>query len=234
LSLVPPTPSTYQDPHKFLAMIAGGRETFDVPQNSHIYSQGDRADSVYFIQRGGIKVTVTSNHGKQATVAILKAGQFFGEGCLGGQTYRMATTTALAPCRITLIKKIAMNETLEAQPTFAKFFMDHLLSRNSRIEEDVVDLLFNPSEKRLARVLLLLAQYGNADSSRIIPVTMKQEVLAEMIGTTRSRVSFFMNRFREKGLISYEANSEIVVHVSLLAAVLHDHPQLNEARNDDW
>jgi len=161
-----PTFWSHQDPHKFLAIIASGRETFDVAKRAEIFAQDDPADSVYFVQSGRVKVTVLSEHGKQATVAILEQGQFFGEGCLHDrQPYRVATTVTLTPCRITRIEKAAMIEALQGQPAFSKFFMDHLLSRNSRIEEDVIDQLFNSTEKRLARLLLLLAQYGKGRQS---------------------------------------------------------------------
>jgi CRP/FNR family transcriptional regulator, cyclic AMP receptor protein len=225
------TPSTscppQNDPHKFLAMV-DGRTTSEFPKNAEVFAQDDPADAVYFIQSGRVKVTVVSEHGKQATVAILEAGQFFGEGCLNDkQTHRVATTVALTQCRITRIEKDSMSEALRDQPSFSKFFMEHLLSRNSRIEGDVIDQLFNSSEKRLARLLLLLAQYGKEGSPAIIPVTIKQEILAEMIGTTRSRVSFFMNRFREKGFIQYDTET-IVVHVSLLNSLLRDNPHINE------
>jgi CRP-like cAMP-binding protein len=173
-----------------------------------------------------VKVTVTSTQGKEAIVALLEAGQFFGEGCLSGQVHRMATATALTDCRITSIEIAAMREALQDQPSFSKLFMDHLLSRNRRIEEDVIDQLFNSSEKRLARLLLLLANYGKEGSPPIVPVTLSQEALAEMIGTTRSRVSYFMNKFRKLGLIDY--NGTIHVHQSLLNSVLHDKPEIRE------
>jgi CRP-like cAMP-binding protein len=214
------------DPHKFLALIGAGRSTSDYKKNTEIFVQGADANSIFYIQNGRVKVTVTSAQGKEAIVAILEAGQFFGEGCLSGQVHRMATTTALTDCRITSIGIDAMREALEDQPSFSKFFMDHLLSRNRRIEEDVIDQLFNSSEKRLARLLLLLANYGKEGSPPIVPVTLSQEALAEMIGTTRSRVSFFMNKFRKLGLIDY--NGTIHVHQSLLSSVLHDKPEIGE------
>jgi CRP/FNR family transcriptional regulator, cyclic AMP receptor protein len=231
MSIATPTFSPHEDPHKFLALV-GGRETFDVPKQAVIFAQDDRAEAVYFIQSGRVKVTVFSEHGKQATVAVLETGQFFGEGCLNNrQTHRVATTAALTPCRITRIEKASMTEALQDQPTFAKFFMDHLLSRNSRIQEDVIDQLFNSSEKRLARLLLLLAQYGKEGGAAIIPVTLTQETLAEMIGTTRSRVSFFMNKFRENGFIHYDREAT-VVHPSLLNSVLRDIPHIKSADDD--
>jgi CRP/FNR family cyclic AMP-dependent transcriptional regulator len=215
------------DPHKYLALIAYGRTTTDVSKDTEIFAQGAPARHVYFIQSGRVRVTVTNEMGKQATVAILKDDQFFGESCLGKQTARISTTTAITCCRITRIEVAAMNEALQLQPAFSKFFMDHLLSRNSRIEADVVDQLFNSSEKRLARHLLLLAHYGKEGSPPIIPVTISQEILAEMIGTTRPRVSHFMNRFREKGLIDYDGRT-IIVHVSLLNSVLRDRANIAE------
>jgi CRP/FNR family cyclic AMP-dependent transcriptional regulator len=214
------------DPHKFLAQIAAGRSTSDFKKNADIFVQGAVAGSVFYIQSGRVKITVTSEQGKEAIVAILEAGQFFGEGCLSGQASRLATATALTDCRLTAIEKNSMLKALEDQPAFSKLFMDHLLSRNSRIEADVIDQLFNSSEKRLARLLLLLANYGKEGSPPIAPVTLNQETLAEMIGTTRSRVSFFMNKFRRLGWIDY--NGVIHVHQSLLNAVLHDKPEIRE------
>jgi CRP/FNR family transcriptional regulator, cyclic AMP receptor protein len=161
--------------------------------------QGEVADAVFFIQKGRVKVTVTSDHGKDAVVGILAEGQFFGEGCLHGQPLRTATSKALCHCRITSITKAVMISAIRDQPKLSKLFMDHLLSRNGRIEEDIIDQLFNSSEKRLARLLLLLANYGKEGSPPIVSVSLNQETLAEMIGTTRSRVSFFMNKFRKLG-----------------------------------
>ena len=218
------------DPHKFLAQIAAGRSTSDYVKDSDIFTQGSVADSVFYVQSGRVKITVTSEQGKEAVIAILETGQFFGESCLRGRTHRMATATALTACRLTSIKKESMLEALEDQPTFAKFFMDHLLSRNERIEGDVIDQLFNSSEKRLARLLLLLANYGKEGSPPIAPITLSQETLAEMIGTTRSRVSFFMNKFRQLGWIDYNGSGTIHVHQSLLIAVLQDKPEIGEGR----
>jgi CRP-like cAMP-binding protein len=188
--------------------------------------QGETADSVFFIQHGRVKVTVTSDKGKVAVVGILLEGQFFGEGCLHGQAHRTATSIALGDCRITSITKAAMLSAIRDQPEFGKLFMDHLLRRNGRIQEDVVDQLFNSSEKRLARLLLLLANYGKENNSPIVPVTISQMTLAEMIGTTRSRVSYFMNKFRKSGFIDY--NGKIHVHQSLLSAVLPEKPEIRE------
>jgi CRP/FNR family cyclic AMP-dependent transcriptional regulator len=172
-----------------------------------------------------------SDLGKEAIVAVLEAGQFFGEGCLGRQTHRIATATALDESRISAIPKAAMNEALANEPAFAKFFMEHLLSRNSRIEGDVIDQLFNSSEKRLARLLLLLANCGKGGQPPIAPVTFSQEQLAEMVGTTRSRVSAFMNKFRKLGFIDY--NGEIHVHVALLNSVLADKPEIRQAEVEE-
>lgn len=212
------------DPHKLLEQISAGRSTSDYHDNQDFFVQGDVADSVFFIQIGRVKVTVTSKQGKEATVGILEAGQFFGEGCLSGQPLRTATMKALGDCRITSITKASMIAVLNDQSSFAKFFMGHLLSRNSRIDEDVIDQLFNSSEKRLARLLLLLSNYGREGSPPIVPVTLTQETLSEMIGTTRSRVNFFMNKFRDLGFIDY--NGTIDVHQSLLNFVLHDKPEI--------
>jgi CRP/FNR family transcriptional regulator, cyclic AMP receptor protein len=211
-------------PQKRLAQSGAGRNTRDYESNENIFVQGEVADSVLFIQQGRVKVTVTSVHGKDAVVGILTEGQFFGESCLHGQLLRTATSKALCHCRITSITKAAMLSAIRDQPTFSKLFMDHLLSRNGRIEEDLVDQLFNSSEKRLARLLLLLANYGKEGSPPVASVTLSQETLAEMIGTTRSRVSFFMNKFRKLGFIDY--NGTIHVHQSLLNAVLHDKPEI--------
>jgi CRP/FNR family transcriptional regulator, cyclic AMP receptor protein len=172
-----------------------------------------------------VKAKVISEQGKEAVVAVLEEGQFFGERCLSGQARRIATMTAMIDCRITAVEKASMIEALHDQPTFSNFFMDHLLSRNRRIEADVIDQLFNSSEKRLARLLLLLANYGRGGSPPITPVTLSQETLAAMIGTTRSRVSFFMNKFRKLGFIDY--NGKIDVHQSLLNSVLQDKPEIS-------
>ena len=207
-----------------------GRSTNDHKENEKFYVQGDSADSVFFIQHGLVKVTVTSEHGKVAVVGILLEGQFFGEGCLHGQARRTATSIALGDCRITSITKAAMLSAIRDQPEFGSLFMDHLLSRNGRIEEDVVDQLFNSREKRLARVLLLLANYGKENNRPIVPISITQETLAEMIGTTRSRVSFFMNKFRKLGFIDY--NGKIHVHQSLLGAGFSEKPVIEEGLSD--
>jgi CRP/FNR family cyclic AMP-dependent transcriptional regulator len=198
----------------------------DYRKNQNIYVQGQVADTVFFIQKGRVKVTVMSEHGKEAVVAILHERQFFGEGCLNDQPRRMSSTSAMTDCQITSITKSAMLTAIHDQPKFSNLFMDHLLSRNSRIEADVVDQLFNSSEKRLARLLLLLANYGKEGSPPIAPVTVNQATLAAMIGTTRSRVSHFMNKFRKSGFIDY--NGKIEVHQSLLNSLLQDKPRIRE------
>jgi CRP/FNR family cyclic AMP-dependent transcriptional regulator len=189
-----------------------------------VFVQGDVADAVFYIQKGKIKLTVVSDQGKEAVVGMLEPGQFFGEGCLNGQPLRIATTTAMEDSIITRISKPAMISALEGRPKFSQLFMAYLLTRNSRIEEDLIDQLFNSSEKRLARLLLLLANFGKETSPQPIGVKISQETLAEMIGATRSRVSFFMNKFRRLGFISY--NGKIEVHSSLLNAVLIEKSEL--------
>ena len=210
------------DPQSFLAKVGEGRTVSIFHRNQTVFSQGDAADKVFYIQNGSVKVVVLSEHGKEAVVGILEPGQFFGEGCLNGQPLRLSTTTALEDCVITAITKTAMLAALHDEPKFSELFMSYLLTRNSRIEADLVDQLFNSSKKR--RLLLLLANFGREGSLKPIKVHVSQETLAEMIGTTRSRVSFFMNRFRKLGLISY--NGEIEVHNSLLNSVLHDAPHI--------
>ena len=212
------------DPAAFLAKVGEGKTISKLAKNEIIFSQGEIADAVFYIQKGRIKLTVISKQGKEAVVAIMGAGQFFGEGCLNGHPLRMATTTAMEDCLVTTISKAAMTAVLHSQPKFSEMFIAYLLSRNSRVEEDLVDQLFNSSEKRLARLLLLLANFGKEGSPKAIQPDISQETLAEMIGTTRSRVSFFMNKFRKLGLISY--NGKIEVHNSLLSAVLHDKPEI--------
>lgn len=209
----------------FLGQPDVGKKIAKYQKHQEIFAQGEVADTVFYIQKGKVKVTVLSEHGKEAIIGILAQGQFFGEGCLNGAKLRIATTHAMEECLLTSLTKAAMIAALEAKPKFSAFFVSHLLSRNSRIEEDLVDQLFNSSERRLARLLLLLADFGK-EGAKPVAVTLSQEILADMIGTTRSRVSFFMNRFRKKGFISY--NGKIEVHSSLLDAVLHDKPQIRE------
>ena len=212
------------DPLEFLARVGAGKTILEFHRNQTVFAQGDAADTVFYIQKGKVKLTVLSEQGKEAVVAILQPGQFFGEGCLNGHPLRIATTTAMEDCTVTAIAKDAMIAMLHQEPKFSELFMSYLLTRNSRIEEDLIDQLFNSSERRLARLLLLLANFGKAGSSQPINPNISQETLAEMIGTTRSRVSFFMNKFRKLGFISY--NGKIEVHNSLLSAVLHDKPQI--------
>ena len=212
------------DPKLFLAKVGEGKIILKFAKNKVVYSQGDVADTVFYIQKGRIKVLVVSEQGKEAVVEILEPGQFFGEGCLNGHPLRISTTTAMEDCLITSIAKGAMLTTLKSEPKFSELFMTYLLSRNSRIEEDLIDQLFNSSEKRLARLLLLLANFGKEGVPQPIVADVSQETLAEMIGTTRSRVSFFMNKFRKLGFITY--NGKIEVHSSLLNAVLYDKPEI--------
>lgn len=214
------------DPQAFLCRAEAGKTIEKYARNGKIFSQGEVADTVFFIQEGKVKITVLSEHGKEAVIGIFSAGQFFGEACLDGVQLRTATSEAMEDCLITSITKAAMLATLSEEPGFSAFFLAYLLSRNSRIEDDLIDQLFNSSERRLARLLLLLADFGKEGGTAPIAVTLSQETLAEMIGTTRSRVSFFMNKFRKKGFISY--NGKIEVHSSLLDAVLRDKPQIRE------
>jgi len=220
------TPKGAFDPRVFLSRPDAGKTVEKYEKNQKIFSQGDVADAVFFIQKGKVKITVLSEHGKEAVVGILAEGQFFGESCLDGAELRAATSHAMEECLITSISKTAMLAALGKEPRLAEFFMTYLLSRNSRIEDDLIDQLFNSSEKRLARLLLLLANFGREGGTEPVAVTLSQETLAEMIGTTRSRVSFFMNKFRKKGFIDY--NGKIEVHPSLLDAVLRDKPQIQD------
>jgi CRP/FNR family cyclic AMP-dependent transcriptional regulator len=212
------------DPQQFLAKVGAGKTISKFPKDGIIFAQGEVADTVFYIQSGRVKVVVLSEQGKEAVVGILEAGQFFGEGCLNGRSLRIATTTAMDECLITAITKPAMIAVLHDEPKFSELFVAYLLTRNSRVEADLIDQLFNSSEKRLARLLLLLANFGKEGNPTPINTSISQETLAEMIGTTRSRVSFFMNKFRKLGLISY--NGKIEVHRSLLNAVLYDKPQI--------
>ena len=214
------------DPKAFLAKVGAGKVMLEPKAGQSLFEQGDAADTVFYIQKGRIKLTVLSEQGKEAVVAILEPGQFFGESCLNGHTLRMSTATSLEDCIITSVTKLAMLATIHDQPKFSELFMTYLLARNIRIEEDLVDQLFNSSERRLARLLLLLANFGKEGHPQPISPNISQETLAEMIGTTRSRVSHFMNKFRKLGLISY--NGHIEVHSALLSAVLHEKPLLKE------
>jgi CRP-like cAMP-binding protein len=208
------------DPKVFLATVNGGRTAASPRKGDVIFSQGDPADAVFYIQTGKVKITVMSEQGKEAVVAILGAGAFFGEGCLVGQPMRLATALAIIDSEIMQVEKTEMIRILHVEPTFAEVFMAHLLTRNSRVEEDLVDQLFNSSEKRLARTLLLLANYGKESKPEPIATKISQETLAEIDGTTRSRVNQFMNKFRRLGFIDY--NGDLQVHSSLLSVVLRD------------
>jgi CRP/FNR family transcriptional regulator, cyclic AMP receptor protein len=219
------------NPKMFLAKVGTGKTILKFQRNQNIFTQGDVADTVFYIQKGRVKLTVLSEQGKEAVVGILEPGQFFGEGCLNGHPLRIATTTAMEECLITSITKQAMIDLLHQEPKFSEMFMAYLLTRNGRVEEDLIDQLFNSSEKRLARLLLLLAHFGKEGSPQPINPDISQETLAEMIGTTRSRVSFFMNKFRKLGLISY--NGKIEVHNSLLNAVLREKPKLERDNPTD-
>ena len=212
------------DPKAFLSKVNGGRAIADYQKDQNVYKQGDPADSVFYIRSGKVKQTVVSEQGKEAVVALLGTGNFFGEGCLTGQPLRLSTVSAMTECVIVRITKADITRVIHEEPAFAELFIAHLLARNSRVEEDLVDQLFNSSEKRLARILLLLANFGKEGQPEPIIAKISQETLAEMIGTTRSRVSFFMNKFRELGLIDY--NGGIEIHSSLLNVVLHDQPQI--------
>jgi CRP/FNR family transcriptional regulator, cyclic AMP receptor protein len=214
------------DPLAFLCRAGAGKTIGRYRKNQKIFSQGDIADAVFFIRSGKVKITVVSEHGKEAVIGFLTEGQFFGEGCLDGSKSRGGTSHAMEECLVTSVTKAAMLAALAKEPKFSAFFLTYLLSRNNRIEDDLIDQLFNSSERRLARLLLLLANFGKEGGPVPIPGTISQETLAEMIGTTRSRVSFFMNQFRKKGFINY--NGKIEVHRSLLDAVLRDKPQIRE------
>ena len=212
------------DPKVFLSKVNGGRSVSDYRKNQIVYAQGDPADSVFYIQKGKAKVTALSQQGKEAVVALLGTGDFFGEGCLAGQSLRMATVSTLEESVIARMSRTDVVRVIHEEPSFAELFISHLLARNIRVEEDLVDQLFNSSEKRLARVLLLLANFGKKSKPEPVIAKISQETLAEMIGTTRSRVNFFMNKFRQLGLISY--NGQIEVHSSLLNVVLHEKPEI--------
>lgn len=204
----------------FLASGGDGRTIVDFRQKRALFSQGDPADAVFYILKGKIRLTVLSGQGKEAVIATLGPDAFFGEGCLAGQRLRMATATAITDGSLVKLEKKTVTRLLEDQPTFSELFMSYVLSRNIRIEEDLVDQLFNSSEKRLARILLLLAHIGKRKQAELVVPKISQETLAEMIGTTRARVSFFMNKFRQLGLIEY--NGGLRVHSALLNIVLHD------------
>ena len=219
-------PTDMFDPKDFLEKVGAGKEILEFHKNQKVFEQGDVADTVFYIQNGRVKLTVLSEQGKEAVVAILEPLQFFGEGCMNGHKLRISTAMAMEDCVIMSITKSAMITTIHDEPKFSELFMAYLLTRNTRIEEDLIDQLFNSSERRLARLLLLLANFGKEGNPQPITLTISQETLAEMIGTTRSRVSHFMNKFRKLGLISY--NGQIEVHSSLMDAVLREKPELKE------
>jgi CRP-like cAMP-binding protein len=208
------------DSRSFLAKAGTGRRVAKYLPGERIFLQGDPADAVFYIQQGKVKLTVVSPQGKEAVIAILNAGEFFGEGCLAAQRRRMATVTAMTDCTVMRIEKAVIAEAIDREPALSQMFIDHLLSRTLRVEADLVDQLFNSSEKRLARLLLLLANYGKNEKPERLIAKISQETLAEMIGTTRSRVSFFMNKFRRLGFIEY--NGRIEVHGSLMNVILHE------------
>jgi CRP/FNR family transcriptional regulator, cyclic AMP receptor protein len=206
--------------HAFLAKVGTGRTLAHHGADETVFSQGDAADSIFYIRKGKVKLSVISRLGKEAVVAMLGAGDFFGEGCLAGQTRRMATCTTMSPCSLARLNKVAAIGVLHREPIFSELFLQHLLARSIRIEEDLVDQLFNSSEKRLARVLLRLANFGKEGEPQTSIAKISQETLAGIVGTTRSRVSFFMNKFRKLGFIAY--NGHLEVHSSLLNIVLYD------------
>jgi CRP/FNR family transcriptional regulator, cyclic AMP receptor protein len=214
------------DPDKFLASVGEGQNSsiLKLSKDQTVFAQGDRADAVFYIREGKVKFSVVSEQGKEAVVAILDAGDFFGEGCLAGQTRRMATARTMTDAAVVRLEKAAVVRVIQHEPEFSEVFIAHLLGRNIRVEADLVDQLFNSSEKRLARLLLLLANFGQAEEPEPMIAKISQETLAEMIGTTRSRVSHFMNKFRKLGFISY--NGGIEVHRSLLNVVLHETPEI--------
>jgi CRP-like cAMP-binding protein len=222
--VVPVKPQREFDPKTFLATIGNGRKMVAVPQKGMVFGQGDAADAVFYIQKGKVRLTVVSKAGKEATIGIVSEGNFFGEGSLAGQVVRMGSAAAMTDCELLRVDKKAMMVALHREHAFSDLFVAYLLARNIRYEEDLVDQLFNSSEKRLARALLLLAHFGKEGIPETVVPKISQETLAEMIGTTRSRVSFFMNRFRKLGFIHYSGGVEggLQVHSSLLNVVLHD------------
>ena len=212
------------DPKVFLGLgkVGEGRTTAAYDKNQVVFAQGDPANAIFYIQKGRVKLTVVSHNGKEAVVAILNEGEFFGEGCLAHQALRMASATSMDNSWVMRLEKARVVRLLHEEPAFAEVFVAHLLSRSIRVEEDLVDQLFNSSEKRLARVLLLLAHFGKAGQPETVIAKISQETLAEMIGTTRSRVSFFMNKFRRLGFVDYDHKNTLEVRSSLLNVVLHD------------
>ena len=220
----PARKSRHFDPGAFLATIGDGRRSLSIPRRQGIFNQGDLADAVFYIRKGKIKLSVVSNAGKEATIGILGEGNFFGEGALAGQALRMGSAVAMTECSLLRIEKKAMMSALHRGHAFSDMFVAYLLARNIRYEEDLVDQLFNSSEKRLARILLMLAHFGKEGVPESVIPKISQETLAEMVGTTRSRVSFFMNRYRKLGFIDYAGGEEggLQVNSSLLNVVLHD------------
>jgi CRP/FNR family cyclic AMP-dependent transcriptional regulator len=214
------------DPKAFLAMAGWGRTISKYRINQIVFSQGDPADSIFYVHDGRVKISVLSEQGKEAVVAILGPNQFCGEGCLAGQPRRIATTIAMSECEIMRLEKGAVMRVLHDEPTFSEMFVSHLLARTIRVEADLVDQLFNSSEKRLARALLILANFGKEGRPEPILANVSQATLAEIIGTTRPRVTHFMNKFRQLGLIEY--NGTLKVHSSLLTVVLHDQPRIKD------
>jgi CRP/FNR family transcriptional regulator, cyclic AMP receptor protein len=213
----------------FLATVGGGRSLSNYRKNQTVFSQGDPADSVFYIQEGRVKVCVVSQRGKEAVVAVHGKEEFFGEGCLSGQPRRLATVAAMTECVIMRLDKASIVRALHDEPQFSEMFMAYLLARNARVEEDLVDHLFNSSEKRLARLLLLMANFGKEGKPEPVIAKISQETLAEMVGTTRSRVSAFMNKFRKLGFIEY--NGHLEVHNSLLSMVLRETPEIKRGRD---
>jgi CRP-like cAMP-binding protein len=211
------------DPRSFLSKVGEGRSIGKYRKDQIVFSQGDPADAVFYIQSGKVKVTVVSEQGKEAVVAILGADNFFGEGCLAGQPRRMATVSTMAEGLFMRLEKASVVRVIHEEPAFSEMFIAHLLARTIRVEEDLIDQLFNSSEKRLARMLLLLANFGKEGRPEPVIANVSQETLAEMIGTTRSRVSHFMNKFRKLGFIDYDCGG-LQVHSSLLNVILHDQP----------
>src|SRR6266704_5422080 len=220
--VLPPNKRRHFDPNVFLATLGQGRKLISIAKKQAVFVQGDPTDAVFFIKKGKLKLTVVSKTGKEATIAILNAGDFFGEGSLAGQPLRMGSATAMTACTLLRIDKKSMMHALQHEHKFSDVFVTYLLARNIRYEEDLVDQLFNSSERRLARILLLLAHFGKEGKPEVAVPKISQETLAEMVGTTRSRVSFFMNRFRKLGFIDYHTGDALQVHSSLLNIVLHD------------
>jgi CRP/FNR family transcriptional regulator, cyclic AMP receptor protein len=209
-------------PNTFLSTIEGGRTITTFTRNQRVYPQGDLADAVFYIQKGKVRLSVVSESGKEATIGVLNEGDFFGEGCLTGQPLRMCSATAMMDCSVMRIDKKSMMEVIHREHGFSDMFVAYLLTRNIRYEEDLVDQLFNSSEKRLARVLLMLAHFGKDERTKVAIPKISQEALAEMVGTTRGRINLFMNRFRKLGFIDYHGSDDLQIHSSLLNIVLHD------------